>query len=176
MQYKINWPRTILLVVVFLAVVFGIVFGIWKLFHRGGKIPEEQKMSLSSAAKEGEKTAHKLMIQIEKNKCPEDQKNSCYDRGDIVLIMSGDHQFSAAEKSGFLIVKMDLTDKQAELLTQSLDRITGRDEETGEDQTETLQRRRFAVNLEKLGISDEDYKGKEIEDKSFEWKDVIVEK
>jgi len=37
-----------------------------------------------------------------------------------VLIKDGGFEFSDAEKEGFLILHMDLTDKQAEVLVQSL--------------------------------------------------------
>jgi hypothetical protein len=133
-------------------------------------------ITLSEAAKMGEMATHKLMVQIESPKGSAEDVKGRYERGDIVLIKEAEHQFSIAEKTGFLIVRMELTPKQAELLTMSLDEVKGKDKETGEPQRETLKRRKFTVDLEKIGISADDQKGREIEDKVFKWEGNVLEK
>ena len=152
------------------------IFWVWKKVHLSKLGNPDQTMSLGAAAKIGQVSTHKLMIAIENPKCPTDQENTCYQRGDIVLIMAGDHEFSTAEKEGFLIVKMDMTDKQAELMTLSLEKVTGQDKETGAPKTDTLKRRKFMVQLDKLGIAADDQKGQEITDKTFKWDEVVKEK
>lgn len=133
------------------------------------------KVSLEQAAKMGEMATHKLMIQIENPKGKAEDASGRYERGDIILIMPSDHQFSAAEKEGTLIIKMDLTEKQAEVMVQSLSKETNQKDERDRPQEETLKRRKFAADLAKIGISEGDEKGREIENKIFGW-DIVYEK
>lgn len=93
--------------------------------------------------------------------------------------MPGDHQFSTAEKEGMLIVKMDLTPAQTEVLTRAKEEektfwgeMKGRNEKEAPKQ---LKKRKYAVDLSKIGISEGDEKGREIEDRIFKW-DIVLEK
>lgn len=133
------------------------------------------KMTLEQAAKMGESATRKLMIQIESPKGKAEDAAGMYERGDIILIMPADHQFSTAEKEGMLIVKMDLTEKQVEVMVQSLSKETKEKDETGKLKEETLKRRKYSADLAKVGIAPEDEKGREIEDKVFNW-DIVREK
>ena len=145
----------------------------WKHFHHPNTGNPYDYLTMNQAAKMGDMKDYKLMIKITK---PKNNKEN-FQRGDIVLIMPGDHKFSPAEKSGFLIIKMKLTKKQTELLTQSLDKIKReKDKETGQPKRETLARRKFSVDLAKIGIPDNVQRGREINDKTFDWKDVVVKK
>ncbi len=52
---------------------------------------------------------------------------------------------------------------------------TGRNKKTGEPLKEQLNRRKFAVDLKKIGIEEGDEKGREVTDKVFEW-DILKQK
>lgn len=146
------------------------------LIWQKNKTPKEP--TLQEASKMGELATHKLLVQIENPKGKAEDLAERYERGDIVLIFPSEHQFSLAEKEGFLILQMDLTPAQAEILVKALEEektfwqeITSRGEKTPKN----LKRRRFAVDLSKIGVGPDDQKGKEIGDKIFEW-DIIIEK
>ena len=183
MPYKITNPNRAAAFrgVIVIIIIAGIIFGAIKFFKNNSTGDPYDNLTLSEAAKMGETQTYKLMIQIETPKgLPEDTEGR-YERGDIVLILPADHGFSPAEKEGFLIIKMDLTQKQTELLTRSLEEIKnpptgGKNKETGEPERETLKRRKYTVDLTKIGIAPDDQKGREITDKTFEWEDVVAEK
>jgi hypothetical protein len=134
----------------------------------------EAKMTLKEAAKIGEITTHKLLVQIEIPKGnPEDLKGR-YERGDIVQVSPGEKEFSEAEKTGFLILKMDLTDKQGELLMRSLESESEEKDPDGRPMMKTLKRRKYAIDLQKIGIGEEVQRGKEV-DQVYKW-DIVNEK
>lgn len=170
---RIGYGKSIA-VLVLLAVLCGGGY-YWYSLNKNDGLTEDDKLTLQEAAKIGEVTTHKVMVQIENpNGSPEDLKGR-YQRGDIVMAVSGEKQFSEAEKTGFLIIKMDLTDKQGELLMRPQEKILSEKDEMGQRIRESVARRKYAVDLEKIGISGGDQRGREIEDKIFKW-DVVVEK
>jgi len=155
------------IIIIFLAIfLIGGGFIFYKKNHPTAV--DNQKMTLKQASKIGEMTTHQLLVQIKKT-------GSSYERGDIILTKPADWEFSDTEKSIFLIVKMDLTPKQGELLALSLIREIGKKDETGQPVEESLKRRKFYVDLEKSGISQDDEKGGVVEDKIFQW-DILKEK
>jgi hypothetical protein len=157
--------------VVLILLLAGGGYKIWRYYRPN---PNDPNLSLSQAAKIGQVTTHKLMVEIENPKCSPAMASGCYERGDIVLIKPGDWEFSDAEKTGFLILHMDLTDKQAEVLVRSLDKNTNQKGPNGEPQAQQLKMRRYAVDLQKIGIADNDQNGREV-DTIYKW-DVVKEK
>lgn len=156
--------------------------GYWGLAKYKTWRHDPRQVSLKEAAKEGEMKTYKLLIQIENPKGnPEDIKGR-YERGDIVLTAPADRQFSQAEESGFLIIKMDLTQTQAEVLLRpqveekplELFKKDDREGPEGPEPEKQIKRRRYRVNLEKIGIAPDDFKGRVIDDKTFKW-DVVLE-
>ena len=179
MPYKITNPNRAAAFrgVIVIIIIAGIIFGAIKFFKKNSTGDPYDNLTLSEAAKMGEVKTYKLMIQIETPKGSPEDTEGRYERGDIVLILPADHGFSPAEKEGFLIIKMDLTQKQTELLTKSLEEIKKeKNKETGEPEREMLKRRKYTVDLTKIGIAENDEKGKEITDKTFKWKEVVSEK
>jgi len=165
--------KTILILIILIAAVSG---GFWYFEKRS----KDGDVMLEKAAKAGELTERKMMIQIENPKGNPADIPGRYERGDIVLILSADHQFSDAEKAGFLIVKMKLTGEQAELMVRAKEedlKKSDRPEDAPKDEpmAKTLKRRRFTADLSKMGIASNDEKGREIEDNVFEW-EVVEEK
>lgn len=146
----------------------------------------QKQPTLQEAAEIGEAATHKLMVQIENPKGRAEDLAGRYERGDIVLIFPANHQFSTAEKEGFLILQMDLTPMQAQLLTQSL-REQKMDSTSSplkafwqnvinsKEPEKNLKRRKFTVDLAKIGIAPDDQKGREIDDQIFNW-DIVTEK
>jgi hypothetical protein len=150
--------------------VFG-SFKLWKKYQRNKMIGGEE-ITLSEAAKKGEVSTHKLMVQIESPRGNLEDAKGRYQRGDIVLIKPGNFEFSGAEKAGFLIFPMDLTEKQSELLVRSLQKDTGKDDPDGRPQLEDQARRRYSVDLAKIGISPDRQTGGEITGQVFSWSAV----
>jgi len=159
------------LIAIIILVLAGGGYKTWRYYHPN---PNDPNLSLSQAARIGQVTTHKLMVQIENRNCPPAMASGCYERGDIVLIKPGDWQFSAAEKTGFLILHMDLTDKQAEALVRSLDKNTNQKGPNGQPQMEQLKMRRYAVDLQKIGIGPDIVSGREV-DTVYNW-DMVKEK
>jgi len=152
-----------------------IIAGGFLWWQKNSKPINNQKLTLKQASEMGEVVTHKLLVQIERPKGSPENLQGRYERGDVVLVAPADKQFSDAEKTGFLILKMDLTPKQAEILTLSLQKDTGqKDLEKGPTQ-ETLKRRKFYVDLEKINITNDDEKGREVGDQIFKW-DILREK
>ncbi len=154
---------------IILALIFFLLFSVIIIFIFNNRDidPYSDKITLKKAAKIGQIETNKLLVQIEENK-----GNGRYERGDVVLTASSTKEFSLAEKSGFLIIKMDLTPTQADMITRSLESKVGEDENG--PVYETLKRRKYAVDLEKVGISSDDFKGRELDD-IYKW-DILVEK
>jgi hypothetical protein len=151
-------------------VAIGGYFGIKKYLRY--RAIHKNDITLEEASRMGEKTRHKLMVQIQNIKGNAEGR---YQRGDIVLIKPGDFEFSEAEKTGFLILHMDITDKQAEVLVRSLQKDTGKDDSHGEPQMDSVKRRKYMIDFSKIGISENDQQGRERKDKIFGW-DVVIEK
>ena len=140
-------------------------FSSWRLSQK-----DLHELSLDEAAKIGKETTLQLLIQIEK---PKGEEEGQLERGDVVLAMGEGHQFSIAEKTGFLVIKIRVTPKQAELLTLPSEEKKRKDDDA--DNTHQVKPRKFAVDLEKIGITDKDEKGRVIENKTFTG-DILVEK
>lgn len=174
MKYKIVSYKPLMIFIASIVTIVAIIFG-WRWYQKNAR----ENPSLSQAAKMGEMTTHKLMVQIENKNCPPEMASGCYERGDIVLIKEGGWEFSDAEKEGFLILHMDLTDKQAEIMVQALEEKSkvqpDKDIKDAPPAMETLKMRKYTVNFEKIGIGPDDQKGREIMDKVFKW-NVVKEK
>jgi hypothetical protein len=135
-------------------------------------------LSLSQAARIGQVTTHKLMVQIENRNCPPEIASGCYERGDIVLIKPSDFEFSDAEKTSFLILNMDITDNQAEVLVKSLEqkaKVQPKEKSPdGRPQMDQLKIRKYTVDLKKISLGDDITAGKVI-DAIYKW-DIVREK
>jgi len=137
------------------------------------RVPRE--MTMKQAGKIGEKKTYQLLIKIDNSR-----GNGGFERGDIILTAAEDKQFSVAEQEGFLIIKMGLTQEQANLLL----RQKGEGKRLAEDGGDPGEReqaaqeplRRFRVDLQKLGIADTEVKGRVIGDKVWDWQEVVKEK
>lgn len=172
---RLGWIKSAVIIVVIAALAVG---GAW-WFHNKNKmapdLPDDYFMTLKEAAKMGEMTTHKLLIQIENPKGNPENIKGRYQRGDIVMAVPGDREFSDAEKTGFLIIQMELTDKQAELLMRPQETIGEETDESGRPVLKQVKRRKYIVDLAKVGIGPEVERGRVIDDKVFKW-DVVAEK
>jgi hypothetical protein len=167
---KHNFKTYVIPIIVILAIIF-IGYFIWQ--HQKNKgAPDLDTLTLSQAAREGQMTEMKLLVQIETPQGRPEEANSRLERGDVVLAKPADWQFSDAEKSGFLIIKVKLTPTLADLIVQPLNKKFGSE---ASKNSEELKRRKFAVDLKKIGIQPEDEKGREIDDKTFDW-NILIQK
>lgn len=162
MKLKIANAKKIIL---FVCLAVAVAFAIWFVAFRDKGPEDPQELTLKETGRMGEKKTVQLLVQI----APGGEGR--LERGDILLVAPEDKEFSIAEKEGFLIIKMGITEKQSEILTLSM-----LGEEKGEDGHRIdVKRRKFAVDLAKIGIASDETKGKIISDKVFE-DDVLVEK
>jgi len=146
------------------------------LFWRWYKQPiDNNKLTLKQAYKMGEMNTYKILVQIKNPKGGSENPEGRYERGDVILVAPADKQFSDTEKDIFLVIRMDLTPKQAEILTLALSKDTDQKGEDGRLERESLKRRKFYADLSAIGIADDDEQGREIEDKIFKW-DILREK
>jgi len=173
---KFGWKFSVAAVALIVLIIIGGVFS-YRAWHRNSLIPAIDKLSLAQAAKMGTKTTHELLIQIENSKCNPAMSHTCYQRGDVVLTVEGEKQWSEAETEGFLIIKMDLTPTEAQLLVHPLETLSDKktNDPSGRPNFDQKQLRRFAVDLTKIGIGAEDQSGRLVEDKIFT-SDMLIEK
>jgi len=95
--------------------------------------------------------------------------SSRLERGDVVLAKPSDWQFSDAEKSGFLIIKVRINETLANLIIHPLNEIRSLASDDKPAAPEEIKRRKFAVDLAKIGIAKDDEKGREIDDHTFDY-------
>lgn len=149
----------------------GIGFAAYKVVKNYRQTPAIERMSINEAAKIGEKKTVQLLVQIAPAK-----SEGRLERGDVVLSAPEDKQFSIAEKEGFLIIKIRLTESEEQLMALALNEQKGifanEEDRAGAKQ---LKRRKFSVDLSKIGIGADETRGKVIADKVFE-DDVLLQK
>lgn len=169
----VNKKRFALFVFCVVAIIGGTFWGVKK--YRETHPKSTYDMTMAEASKKGEKKVYQLLIKI--NKPSQNAAPGGYERGDIVLTAPEDKQFSVAEQEGFLIIKMGLTQQQADLLTMSKEpeKIPEKEDKKAEVSPQN-QLRRFSVDFSKIGISSDEEKGRVIDDKVFNWQDVVKEK
>lgn len=167
-----NKKKFIGFIVLAVLVVVTVSFEIYKNVKLYGQTPPIERMDIKEASKSGEKKTVQLLIQIV------DVKNvdGALERGDVVLTAPEDKQFSIAEQEGFLIIKMRLTEDEQQLLALALAEKPGIfASENDRQNRKEIKRRKFAIDLNKIGIAPEEKMGKVISDKVFE-EDVLIQK
>lgn len=150
-----------------------------KKFDRPSYENRFQKMTLEQAAREGEFSEMKLVVQIKNLIGNSDDAKSRLERGDVIVVKPANWNFSATEKKIFLIIKVKLTPTLADLIVQPLINEKGKpplggffaskNTKAGPPVQERIKRRKFAVDLSSIGIKDGDEQGREITDKTFDW-------
>ncbi len=171
-----NKKRLYIFLIGIVLVAIGIFFVVYKNKQNEKASPSE--MSLSLAATIGEKKIYQLLIKINSGS---DQVGG-FQRGDIVLIAPEDKEFSIAEQTGFLIIKMNLTETQTQLFVsaplEAQENMKNIDKDKEEKPVENKNQniRRVSVDLEKIGIPTDEQKGRVISDKVFQWNDIVIEK
>ncbi|KKP89410.1 MAG: hypothetical protein US57_C0023G0003 [Candidatus Moranbacteria bacterium GW2011_GWC2_37_73] len=167
-----NKKRFAVFVIGIVLIVFALSFGIYKTVKWYKQTPAIEKMSIKEAAKSGEKKTVQLLIQIYDTGGVE----GTLQRGDVLFTADENKEFSTAEQEGFLIIKMRLTEEQQQLLELSLKEKAGVFANEQEQQNpKEIKRRKFAVDLAKIGIASDETRGKVVTDKVFE-DDVLVQK
>ena len=152
-------------------IISGAVFLVYEAVKHYKQVPEIERMTIKEASERGEKKTVQLLIQIDNSK-----GEGRLERGDVVLSAPEDKQFSIAEKEGFLIIKIRLTESEQQLLALSLNEQKGIfASEEDRMNAKQLKRRKFAVDLSKIGIESDETKGKVISDKVFE-DDILLQK
>lgn len=171
----VNKKKFFLFFGVIIFILISICFGIfiaWKKFSQetmlGASIGEEKKI-------------YQLLIKT-KNSDDNLNSNSSSDakRGDVLLSADESRQWSDTEKEIFLIIKVRLTKKQNELIFLSKKNEDDFDDTYDRKDKKEIKKvenkKRYVVDLNKIGIADDDYNGRFIEDKVFDWEDILIKK
>lgn len=97
-------------------------------------------------------------------------------RGDVIAAQDAGHEWSQTEYISYLLVKMNISGKQANELLQPLEKDTGEKSEDGRPKTELVRARKFKIDLDKVGFTGAQVvEGQPLKDKVFD-ESVIVEK
>lgn len=165
--------RLILLIFLVLAIAAGAVWGV-------------KKMKSRIAAENGPTKTRQVLVSIRDNKMPDpvEDKKSSIKLGYVLGVYPEDHKWSDTEKRTFLILKMNLNDKQASELTAPLEqpiknmtdeqkKAAASDPQAGK---ETVSAREYKIDFDKIGFKPDGSLLKEqpLLDKTFGWE--IVEK
>lgn len=165
-----NKKRFALFVAGIIVIIAGIGFVAYKAVKNYQQTPAIERLTLADAAKNGPKQTVQLLVQISSN------GGGGLERGDVVLTAPADKQFSIAEQEGFLIIKVNLTQDEQNLLALSLKQQSGIfASQQDKMNTKEIKLRKFAVDLAKVGINPSETTGKVIADKVFE-DDILLQK
>lgn len=165
---KKRFALFVTVVVIIMAALGYVAYRTYKWYKA---VPEIERMSIDEAAKIGEKKTVQLLVQIDNSR-----GQGRLERGDVVLSAPEDKQFSIAEQEGFLIIKIRLTETEQQLMALALNEQQGifaSEEERAS--AKQIKRRKFAVDLSKIGLPADRTTGQVIGDKVFE-DDVLVQK
>ncbi|HFC76951.1 MAG TPA: hypothetical protein ENJ27_01855 [Candidatus Moranbacteria bacterium] len=175
-------------------VIIGIVFIGIEIFW-GMKSKNSEDSNADSNNKEQtmqdntEKKEYEVLVFVrnQTNPNPEEDKKTSMKKGYVVGVYDNGHKWAKAEKSSYLILKMNLTDMEKTKLTQPVEREIKIDDlpeperkslrEEGQDtKKETIGLRAYKINLDKIGFESikQLSSGQPFEDKIFGWE--IVEK
>lgn len=163
--------KIILLAIVCLAVVLGGIL----IFQKGG-------IDLSAKKEQGDQASGRqtyeamVVIRDQINPDPEEDRKNSLKRGDVIIVRPEGHEWSGTEYKSYLLVKMELTEKDLEKLLVPLEGEIGKDEKTGEAKKETVIARRYKIDLDKIGFAGSQViSGQPLKDKVF-GEEIIEEK
>jgi hypothetical protein len=156
-----------------------LVFGFTAKYVYIKFIPSDMnKVSMDQAKYLGDKSVYQVAVIVSPpppGSKPDDP--GLLRRGDVLEVRPLDREFSDGEKNSYLIIKMELTPAEAEVLVRSKTKEAERPMATGNKATGTLLQtgkkriitdlRQYGINLGKIGIKDDEYKGRVIEDRVF---------
>ncbi len=145
------------------------------------------------SSKKGEVKNYQVLVSVrdEKSADPVEDKKSSMKMGYVIGVYPEDHEWSITEKVSYLILKMKLHEKEAQELTQSIEKDIDiktlpkeqqdsikEQKKSGDYQPmkETISVRAYKINLGKIGFSDPNslLNGQPFGDKTFDW--GVVEK
>jgi hypothetical protein len=166
----------VIIAILVIGIGWGIISAIKYIHYRGNTKTWSEEMK--EAEKNGKKTEMKILVQIAPpppGSNPNDPSSTA--RGDILASYPADKEFSVAEKEGFLIINVELTEKEAELIVKPIQEMKEMEGINGskKQKATNLKAHRFGVNLSDIGISEDDFRGREINNKVYNDK-MIYEK
>jgi len=84
---------------------------------------------------------------------PEEDAKACYKNGDVVRVEPAGHIWGADERTNFLIIQLYLTENEVQALIKPKQITTGRLDASGRPIMEQAARKRYKLDLDKLGMS-----------------------
>ena len=171
--------------IVFVLIIIGLLCGIfWSV----------NKFIFKEKWEGGEKRVYQVLVNPFDNKLsdPEEDKRSSMKKGYVVGVYPEDHQWSDSEKVSYLILKMNLNEKEVGKITESVKeeidiktlpeeqqkfiKEQKKEERNPEDMQRTVSIRKYKIDLEKIGFSDMSVllNGQPFDGQVFGWE--IVEK
>lgn len=144
----VNKNRFIFLIIIVLAIVGILVyFGTRLSKNESGK---------ESANVNSEERVYEAMVQPFDQESDDSNKtnDSSLKKGDVIVIFPEGHSWSESEKTSYLILKMKLTEGDANKLVEPVRKEVEQrgDEKDKEPRSETVKARKYRVNIESLNF------------------------
>ncbi len=177
-----------LLIVIFVILTIGgVVFFAIKHFHLKNENVSSSNKTTEEESKQEKKTYEVLVaIRNQYNPDPKEDKRVSMKKGYVLGVYNDGHKWSETEKRSYLILKMNLTEKQKNDLVQPIKEKKNSDkkgnEKKGDDKIDIKEGeeeniigiRMYKIDLEKIGFSDPKVltRGQPFKDKVFDW-DIV---
>ena len=101
---------------------------------------------------------------------PEESQRACFKDGDVVVVREEGHIWGRYERENFLIIKMYLKPQEVKKLVQPKESLTGEVDKEGKPKREILRRRKYRLDLYKIGL-----KGRKLSELSPEERKFLIE-
>jgi len=171
---KISYKKVTILFLTLVLIISGAVWIFIKIYK--GNFGEELN-------------TYKILVTVrdQKNADPEEDKRNSMKKGFVIGVYDKEHIWSQTERVSYLILKIELTDKQKEKIIKPIEKKTKQkklsEEEkkmveiSGEDsKKEIIEIRKYKINLDEIGFDNPNIllERQPFENKVFNWR--IVEK
>lgn len=132
--------------------------------------------------KEDTRSVYEALVNVvdQKSGNAEEDKRASLKKGDVIAVFPEGHPWTETEKTGYLIVKMKLTAEDAAKLTEAVTKPSSAKAPAGEgspeeQQVETVQARKYTLDIDIPTVNEIMEKGQPYGDKIFT-KSIIDEK
>ena len=129
--------------------------------------------------KEDTRSVYEAMVQVvdQKSGNEEEDRRASLKKGDVIAYFPEGHPWTETEKTGYLIVKIKLTSEDAAKLTEAVTKNVETQDpaSSGASQQETIQARKYTLDIDVPTVNELMEKGQPYKDKVFE-KGIIEEK
>lgn len=155
-QTIMNKKKLSLIIAAVVIIIAGIF--LYKKYH----IPKEDTRSVYEAL---------VQVNDQKASSPDEDKRSSLKKGDVIAVFPEGHPWTDTEKTSYLIVKIKMTPEDADKLTEPVTKEAA-NKSSGDNnagpQQETIQARKYHLNVNVPTVNDIMIKGQPYKDKIFD--------